>query len=188
MEEGKPFAYGYYLPMREAVVQLCAAKGQGREAIFQQMVARARTAGGVRASRIAQDNADAFVMFETVFFPKIDKFRRDLLRNQRTGCEFEGLTLEGGPHLEVTDHKGNKRHIFLHAANWSANDLAAYLELLGIVIEANYGGDSSSLWVFDLKRGREIAWRPSARVRRRCSGAAKLYGRFVRTMEHPEEG
>ncbi len=136
---------------------------------------------------MATDNADAFHMFEAAFYQKISKFRRDLLREQRTGCEFEGLVLEGGPHFEVIDQKGNKRHVFLHAANWSGKDLAAYLELLGIVIEDAYGGDSSSLWVFNLRTGKEIKWRSSSRVRNRCEGAAKLYARLVKAMENPDD-
>lgn len=142
--------------------------------------------GGVRGNKIAQDNDDAFSTFADVFYPKIAKFRRNLLREQRTGCELEGLTLEGAPHLEVVDQAGKKRHIFLHAANWRKEDLDAYLELLGIVIEARYGGDSSSLWALDLRRGKEIKWRPSVRVRKRCANAAKLYVRLRRALEDPE--
>lgn len=186
MEAEKRIAFSYYLPMREAVVLFCAKRGKDRDAIFRQMVARARQLGGVRGPKVARDNAEAFASFEAAFYPKISKFRRDLLREKRTGCEFEGLTLEGGPHFEALDQKGRKRHVYLHASNWSRDDLAAYLELLGIVIEDSYGGDSSSLWVFDLKNGKEIKWQSSSRVRNRCTGAAKLYTRLVKAMENPE--
>jgi hypothetical protein len=187
MESEKQIAYGYYLPMREAVVLFCARRGKDRDLIFRQMVSRARNMGGMRGPKMAEDNAEAFIGFETAFYPKIAKFRRDLLREQRTGCEFEGLTLEGGPHFEAVDQRGKKRHVFLHASKWSHDDLAAYLELLGIVIEHEYGGDSSSLWVFDLKSGKEIKWRSSSRVRNRCVGAARLYARLIRAMENPED-
>lgn len=185
MEQGKQFAFGYYLPMREAVAKFCARRGHGREAIAEEMVARAQIMGGVRGDKIAHDNDDAFNAFADVFYPKIAKFRRNLLREQRTGCKFEGLTLEGAPHLEVIDQSGKKRHIFLHAANWEKEDLDAYLELLGIVIQARYGGDSSSLWALDLRHGKEIKWQSKARIRKRCANAAKLYLRFVRAVEDP---
>ena len=187
MEAGKQFAFSYYLPMREAVVLFCAKRGKDRDVIFQEMIARARNIGGVRGQKMARDNAHAFISFETVFYPKISRFRRNLLREQRTGCEFAGLTLEGGPHFEAADHQGRKRHVFLHAANWSRDDLAAYLELLGIIIEGYYGGDSSTLWVFDLRNGKEIKWQSSSRVRNRCSGAAKLYARLISAIENPEQ-
>jgi len=58
---------------------------------------------------------------------------------------------------------------------------------LGIVIEDAYGGDSSSLWVFNLRTGKEIKWRSSSRVRNRCEGAAKLYARLVKAMENPDD-
>jgi hypothetical protein len=76
--------------------------------------------------------------------------------------------------------------VFLHAANWSKKDLNAYLELLGIIVEASYGGDNQSLWILDLKNGKEVKWRPSVQVRNRCKGAARLYARIIRTMEDPE--
>jgi hypothetical protein len=186
MEEGKPYAFSYYLPMREAVVQYCANRGRDRDTILRLMVARAQATGGARGRKIAQDNAHAFNNFVDVFYPHITRFRRDLLRQQRTGCEFEGLELEGGPHIEVNDSNGKKRYVFLHAANWSKPDLLAYLELLSVIIEAVYATDRSSLWVLGLRDGREIKWRPSAQVKKRCRGAAKLYARFIRTMENPE--
>jgi len=186
MDEGKQFAFSYYLPMREAVVRFCKGHGQNRDAIVRE-IARARDAGGVRGDRIARDNSEAFGVFVDNFYPKVSRLRRDLLRQQRTGCQLEGLTLEGGPHLEVTDVEGQKRHVFLHAANWSKKDLDAYLELLGVIIEACYGGDRSSLWALDLKKGKEIKWRSSPRVRKRCRDAAKLYVRLICTVENPEE-
>lgn len=187
LEEGKSFAFSYYLPMREAVVEFCAARGRGRDAIVQKMLARARAVGGARGQRVAKDNADAFNNFEAVFYPKIARYRRHFLRQKQAGCEFEGLTLEGAPHFEVTDHQGRKRHVFLHAADWSRKDLLAYLELLGIIVEECYGGDSSSMFVLDLKRGREVRWHPSPRIRKRCGDAAKLYGRLIRAVENPED-
>lgn len=187
IEEGKPFAFSYYLPMREAVVAYCAARGQGREQIVQNMIARARAAGGVRGPKVARANLEAFNTFEAVFLPQVARYRRNFLRGKHHSSEFEGLTIEGAPHFEVTDRRGKKRNVFLHAASWSSKELLAYLELLGIIVEEHYGGDSSSIWVLDLKHGREIKWRSSSRVRNRCRAAAKLYARIIGSMESPEE-
>jgi len=182
IEEGKSYAFSYYLPMREAVAHFCASRGQRRDQIVREMIARARASGGIRRANRTKDNLDAFETFEEVFFPEIDRFRKNFLHEKQPGCEFEGLTLQGAPHFEVVDSDGRKRHVFLHAAkNWSREDLLAYLELLGIVIEKNYGGDSRSLWVMDLKAGEEIRWRSSARVRKNCRAAARLYGRLIST-------
>jgi len=150
------------------------------------MEARAISSSGVRGRKVARDNADAFNCFVDIFYPKIGRFRRDLLRHQRTGCEFEGLELEGGPHFEATDVKGRRRYVFLLAANWATRDVDAYLELLGIVLEKCYASESSSLWPMDLRTGREIKWKPSARIRKRCRDAARHYSRMIRTIENPE--
>jgi hypothetical protein len=182
IEEGSSFAFSYYLPMREAVVRFCATRGQDRDAIMQEMTARARENGGRRWANRLRDNTHAFNCFETEFFPRIGRFRRSYLRERQDGCEFEGLTLRGAPHLAVTDTDGRMRHVFLHAAKWSADDLAAYLELLGIIIDEDYGGDTSSLWVMDLRAGEDVRWRSSSRIRRRCSDTARLYVRLVNAM------
>lgn len=185
IEEGKEFAFSYYLPMREAVVKYCASRGQHRGNIVAEMLARARAAGGARGASVARGNLGAFECFQEAFYPRIARFRRDFLRGRRPRCQFEGLALEGAPHLEVIDDNGRKRHIFLHAAEWSRDDLLAYLELLGIVIEQRYGGDPKSLWVQDLRSGEDIGWRPSARLRKRCQDAAKLYTRLTNAMGNP---
>jgi len=82
IEEGKTFAFRYYLPMREAVVQLCASHGRGRDAIFGEMVAKAQAAGGARARKIAKDNSAAFEIFEADFFPRVAKYRQHFLRQK----------------------------------------------------------------------------------------------------------
>jgi hypothetical protein len=149
------------------------------------MLAEARALGGHRGAKIAKNNADAFEVFETEFFQKIAKYRQHFLPQGRSGVVFEGLALEGAPHFEAVDDRGKTRHVFLHAAKWTGKDLSAYLELLGIIVEEDFGGDLSSIWVMDLRGGKEIRWRSSARVRKRCQAAAKLYARLVGTVQAP---
>ncbi len=84
------------------------------------------------------------------------------------------------------DENGRTRHVFLHAAKWKPKDLAAYLELLGIVIEADFGGNATSMWAMDLKSGKDIKWKSKVTTRRRCVGSARLYARFMKTMGDPE--
>lgn len=183
IEEGKTRAFSYYLPMREAVVRFCETRGADRDTIIADMIARARQMGGARGPRIAKANQEAFEAFEATFFPQISEYRRHFLRDQQSGCQYAGLTLIGAPHVQVTDSKGRERYAFLHASDWKSNDLAAYLELLGVIVQKSFGADPASLWVWDLKRGKEIKWRPSSRVRRRCEGAARLYARLIRALE-----
>ena len=179
IEDGKSFAFSYYLPMREAVARLCASRNPDREGIVRQMVARARASGGIRGSKVAKDNLAAFQVFEDVFLPQVAKFRRSFLHEKQTRCDFEGLALRGAPHFEVVDREGRKRYVFLHSSDWPSDDLSAYLELLGILVEKRYGSDPKTLWIMDLKKRKELRWRPSVRIRKRCSNAAKLYRRVI---------
>lgn len=151
------------------------------------MTARARSnAGFGRANRL-RDNTNGFETFEEVFYPATRRFRRSLLHERQDGCDFEGVTLLGAPHFEVDDSAGRRRYAFLHAARWAADDLAAYLELLAIVVEGSYGGDSRALWIMDLRAAEEIGWRPSPRMRGRCRETARLYARLVNAMGEDQE-
>jgi hypothetical protein len=186
IEEGSSYASRYYLPMREAVVRLFAYRNQDTNRALRELRTQIRNSGGARWENRLRDNVRAFESFQTNFAPRIVRFRRSFLHQRNRGCRFEGLDLNGGPHFEVVGPDQRMRHVFLHAAKWSSQDLAAYLELLGVIIEADYGGDPESLWVMDLREGEDIIWRPSIRMRRRCSDAARLYVRFVNAMGNNE--
>jgi hypothetical protein len=185
LEEGSSHAYTYYQPMREAVVQITQSRGHRRQHIVQTMTARSRGGGRGRGNQL-RDNLTAFEAYENEFLPQIGRFRSSFLREKQAGCQLEGLTLKGAPHFEVDDARGRRRHVFLHAANWDDDDLAAYLELLGVIVEQCYGGDSSSLWIMDLRNGTDIRWKSKSRMRKRCSATAKHYLRLVRALESEE--
>ena len=87
----------------------------------------------------------------------------------------------------MDDSSGRRRYAFLHAAKWPADDLAAYLELLAIIVEQSYGGDSRALWIMDLRSGEEISWRSSSRMRRCCRDTARLNARLVNAMGEEQE-
>jgi hypothetical protein len=182
LEEGKDYANRYYLPLREAIAAFCAQSGKGRSNILSTMITRALALGGTRGQRIARDNEAAFGVFESSFYPNIKRFHRSLLRDQQPGCKFEGIILIGTPHLLVTDQNGSQRYVFLHAAAWDDADLKAYLELLSIIIAQRFQAEPNSMWCMNLRLGKEVRWRPSVRIRRRCAKAARLYARLVQTI------
>jgi hypothetical protein len=187
IEDGSSYASRYYLPMREVVVRFCASHGRDADGVVREMRTQIRDGGGARWANRLRDNVRAFESFRTDFFPRITRFRRSLLHERKDACGFEGVDLNGAPHLEVVDHEGRTRHVFLYAAKWSDKDLAAYLELLGIIVEEDFGGDTTSLWVMDLRGGKDVRWRSSARMRRRCVETARLYARFVNAMGDGQE-
>jgi hypothetical protein len=183
IEEGQSYASRYYSPMREAVVRFSESRGRQADQIVQEMKGQIRSGGGgLRWANRLRDNLGAFDSFQNKFFPRTGRFRRSFLHERKVGCTFEGLALKGGPHFELLDAEGRTRHAFLYAAKWSPADLAAYLELLAIVIEEDYGGDTDSLWLMDLRAGKDMKWSPSSRMRRRCKDTARLYARFVNAM------
>jgi hypothetical protein len=182
IEAGKEFAFGYYLPVREAVVSYCRGRGAGRSGIVRDMVSRAVSMGGVRGPRIAKDNEAAFQTFEAFFYPRIKRFRRDLLRESQHGCEFGGLELLGSPHLLVVDEGDRERFVHLHPSAWRDEDLKAYLELLCVIVEQRFDSAPASIWCMNLRTGMDVPWRPSKRLRVRCEKAARLLARFLGAM------
>lgn len=183
IEEGKTRAYKYYLPLREAVVLFCRKQGEDRERIIRQMIARARGTDAKRGDKIAGANEAAFRVFESAFYPRIQKFQRDFLRDDHPGCAFAGLNIFGHPHLEVIDEHGQERFVVLHASDWTSEELAAYLDLLSILIDRRFGKGPASIWCVSLRTGKDERVRSSSRLRARCENAARLYSRLITAME-----
>jgi hypothetical protein len=179
IEKGRAKAYGYYQPMREAVMAYCAAGGKGRDRIIARMLADAHHRPRGRGQDPQADNLNAFEVFETRCYPKITKFVQGLLRKpQGPGVPFEGVFLFGAPHLLVTDEDGEARYVFLQASDWKGDQVKAYLELLAVIVEKAFGQPASSIWHMNLRTGRVATHRSSKRVRRRCEDAARHYGRI----------
>jgi len=183
IEEGKKRAYGYYLPAREAIVRYCAKGGKDRDRILSELRLRCREIGGARSSIVLRDNEHAFLNFEAAFYPKIGGFSRSLLREPQQGVAFEELLLLGSPHMEVTDNKGRTRYVYLCCGNRKDPDLKAYLQLLSVIVGKHYGAPADSIWCLDLHGRKEFRWKHSARLDARCRRTAKLYKRFIDTME-----
>ena len=177
IEAGRQKAYSYYLPMREAVVRFCAGGGDNFEGILSDMKRRAGEMGGVRARKVVADNENAFVSFVENFYPKIAKFKRNLLRDQQSGVSLEGIALLGTPHLIAVDQKGDTRYVFLYAAKWKPDDLKSYLHLLTVIIEGKHGATADQLWCMDLRAGKTHKFKKSERLASRCADAARHYAR-----------
>lgn len=183
IEEGKKYAFRYYLPLREAVITYCRNRGKRRQDVLTQMHALALSIGGVRGRATAKANDAAFRVFEGNFYPRIQKFRESFLhRDSKLGCDFEGLALLGLPHLRVTDDKDDERFVHLQPAQWSEQDLKAYLELLSIIVEQRFHKSATAIWCMNLKTGKDFKWQSGPRLRARCAKAARLYARFVKAM------
>lgn len=182
IEEGKEYAYSYYLPMREGIVSFCQKRGKGRTAIVQAMIRRASHGGGRRQIKAVNDNVAAFGVFETNFYPRIKKFQRSFLKERQTGVEFQEVTLIGGPHFLVTDRDNKDRYVFLHAAQWDQENLKTYLELLSIIVDEKFDSSGEDIWCMNLRSGKDEKWRRSTRLRNQCIRAAQLYARLVNAI------
>lgn len=179
IEQGRRQAYVYYGPMREAVVAFCASKGVGRDKIISRMLAKARHQPRGRGQNPEKDNLAAFETFEEICYPKIGSFHRSLLRrSQGAGVSFEEILLRGAPHFKATDKSGATRYVFLHASRWADDDLKAYLELLGVIVEAEFNQPATSIWHMNLRTGLTSKHRPSKRMRSKCVDAARHYARL----------
>ena len=183
IEKKKRLAYGYYLPLREAVVLYCKTKGKRQDEILAQLEERARAVIAPKGSDPLRDNKAAFRVFVEKFYPRIGRFQKSLLGGDGSGsCDFTGVQLLGAPHFIASDQKGEDRYVYLLASKWEEDDLKSYLELLAIVITAKYGAVPKSIWCMDLRNGEDFAWKTSSRIRGRCEKAAKLYARFIQAM------
>jgi hypothetical protein len=180
IEKGRVRAYAYYQPMREAVMSYCASRGKERDRIVTRMLAEARDRPRTRGQHPERDNLTAFEMFEARCYPKIAKFVRSLLREPQPGVHFEGVTLRGMPHFEVTNMQGETLYVFLQASDWREDQVKSYLELLAVIIERVFGKCASNVWHMNLRTGKVAKHRSSKRVRRRCAEAARHYERVFR--------
>jgi hypothetical protein len=179
IEAGRQKAYAYYLPVREAVVRFCGGGGKDFEEILADMKRRAEVMGGMRGPKVASDNENAFVTFVEEFYPKISKFKRNLLHDTQSGVMLEGVALLGAPHFVAVDQKGETRYVFLYPAKWKPNELKSYLLLLATIVEERYGGMSGQIWCMDLRTGKTVKFKRTARLSSRCSAAAKHYARVA---------
>lgn len=180
LEEKQKRLFSYYGASREACVRLSSSGNRERDAIMHDMIATANATPHAPWQDIVNDNIRAFVSFEKSFLPKIKSFDASLLRLPKgEGTNFNGINLHGSPHMIVKDRRGRTRYAYLHPSDWTDDCLKAYLELLTIVVEDQFGGTAGDLWWMDLRTGKTIPWKSSAKTRRECRDAIKHYMRFV---------
>lgn len=186
IETGKVRAFSYYLPLREAAVRYCKSKGKSEADIRRQLALQARAVPAPKGADPVKDNVAAFDIFVSKFVPRISKFEKSLLQaDARGGCVFGNVRLLGSPHFIVTDSSGKSRYVFLLASKWEEDALKAYLELLSVIVEGQFGASSKDIWCMDLRSGKDFKWSGSVRVRGRCEKTADLYARFLDVMSKP---
>ena len=181
LEEKEKIVYLYYQPVREAIVKFTAGVGAKRDEIYEEMSRRAVDVVHSSQQDPVRDNQRCFAAFESNFFPKIRSFEQSLLKvPQVEGTFFSGIILKGLPHMIVVDSKGKRRFVYLYPSSWKDHELDAYMELLTIIVESEFGADACDLWCMGLKTGAAIL-RPKskARTRQSCKEAAKLFKRMV---------
>src|ERR1700677_2279526 len=123
IEQKKRLAYGYYLPLREAVVLYCKTRGKKHDEIVAQLEERARAVIAPRGSDPVRDNKAAFGVFVEKFHPRIGKFNRSLLGGDGgASCEFAGVRLLGAPHFVAAGPDGENRYVYLLASRWRSEE------------------------------------------------------------------
>jgi hypothetical protein len=185
LEENKDRAYSYYYPARESIVRLCANPKNKQQIVADLQVAAQRVPHG-KGQYPVRDNLRAFECFESKFLPQIEHFVTHYLRSERGGgVSFEGIFVTGLPHMAVLDGSGSKKYVFLYPSVWEKRDLDAYLELLSVIVHSKFHGDDASLWCMNLRTGRSVQHKSSARLRKRCESAARLYSRLSKADTTP---
>jgi hypothetical protein len=123
IEQKKRLAYGYYLPLREAVVLHCKTRGKKHDDIVAQLEERARAVIAPKGSDPVRDNMAAFRVFVEKFHPRIGKFHKSLLGGDGGGsCDFAGVRLLGAPHFVAADSDGQDRYyVYLLASRCRRN-------------------------------------------------------------------
>ena len=181
LEEKERIVYLYYQPVREAIVKFTARSGVDRDEIYEEMSRRAFEVVHTTQQDPVKDNQRCFAAFEESFFPKIRSFEQSLLKvPQVEGTFFSGIILKGLPHMIVADSKGKRRFVYLYPSSWKDHELDAYMELLTIIVESEFGADACDLWCMGLKTGVTIPrTRSKSRTRQACRDAAKLFKRMV---------
>jgi hypothetical protein len=181
IEAKEQLIYRYYQPVREAAVKLTAQGPHRRDAIFAEMTHRAEDVIHGPKQDPVKDNQARFAVFGERFFPRIKEFKSSLLRvPQVNGTPFAGLILKGLPHMVVTDMRDRERFVYLYPSSWDDADRDAYLELLTIIIESQFGASATDLWCMGLKDGKTVPWsRSRTRTRNACYEAALHYKRML---------
>jgi hypothetical protein len=77
---------------------------------------------------------------------------------------FEGVGLRGAPHFVALDEKGDTRYVFLYPSKWKPHELKSYLHPLSIIVEGRYEGTTDQIWCMDLKAGKTVKFKRTARL------------------------
>lgn len=177
LQEGRKSIYWSYKPLRMGAYQLAANRDTGgTRAIYSDVAHLAEKAGGQRCRKA---NLAALEVFERFFMPNINKAERSFMEGIERPVDFGPMQLIGGPHFSVLDDRNRKRYVYLHPSRWKEEEVAAFCELLTVIVEGRFNSEAASLWFLDLRAQRRHPWTASRKlVRRKCLTAAEFLMAF----------
>lgn len=168
MERGRDFMRSHYAPLREAIVAELQRPGTGEELLH---TAWEQMPGPPIPSQTSVHNRSvaAFHAFLDFFRPAIGRLVESYVSEdyQPEPVEFCGHQLEGRFHLAVETPRGETKYVYLHASEWSSEQIEAFLELLVVIAEKRHGADRSAVWFFDLPTGEIVKPRKTFRKTRK---------------------
>lgn len=168
MERGREIMRSHYAPLREAIVAELERPGSGEERLHTAWEQVPEPLTPSQAS-VRRRSFAAFHTFLDVFRPRIARLLESYLGEdyQPEPVEFRGHKLEGRFHMAVETPRGETRYVYLHASEWSREQIDAFLELLAVIAEKRHGADRSAVWFFDLPTGELLTPRKTFRKTRK---------------------
>lgn len=164
--------YWSYRPLREGAYQMAGEGRKDMASIYSAVAELSEKAGGVRCRKA---NLSALQVFEESFLPDIAGARSNFMSGSERAVDFGKVQLIGGPHFSVLDAKGQEEYVYLHPSQWTDEQIAAFCELLTLVLERRYNSGARNLWFLDLREGERVPWPRSKKlIRRKCERAAEF--------------
>lgn len=178
LEEGKNKAYAYYLPFRETAVAYASLATKDAANLRSLLYSRAVQMG---TKKMADDNVRAFDVFVNNCAGKLGRFKRSLLRDESVAVDLQGIGVSGNAHF-AAERTGAEEFVFLLAADWTPDDLQAYLEILSMILSRRYGRNLQIVCA-DARNGKVSKFKSRTRMRKRCEDALKHYARVANSLK-----
>jgi hypothetical protein len=183
LEKARSVMLAQYAPLRHAILQEVTHTGSGQQVLDRGLAGMSTKPGQQTVVRKSQD---AFDVFCVLVKPRVKSLVEDYLRPSYAPApvQFAGEDLEGRFHAAIDDEEGTRRHVYLHAASWTEEEVIAFVELLSIVAEQRHGSAREAVWFVDLTRGR-IVYPPKnyKRLRQGLGKTVALLGRLTKAAQ-----
>lgn len=158
--------------MREGAFRMAAEKEANFKPLYGEVANLAQKAGGDRCRKA---NLNALQTFENSFLPQINTANSNFMLGRETPVDFGEVQLIGGPHFSVNDSSDREKYVYLHPSRWKNQEVAAFCELLTVVVEKRFDSSARDVWFLDLREANRIMWGNSRKlIRRKCEKAAEL--------------